>query len=89
MLNKFSKRNKTSKNIQKNTNNKYPNSPVMLGKRNIKPPTNEMRKPISRRNLKIAKMQLVLNSFNRKIINLQRQIKIVQNMKNSVSRGRN
>ena len=89
MLNKFSKRNKTSKNLQKNTNNGYPNSPVILGKRNIKQPTNEVRKPISGKNLRMAKLQMILNSLNRKITNLQKQRKIVQNTKNSVSSRRN
>ena len=89
MLNKSSKRNKTSKNLQKNTNNRYPNSPVILGKRNIKQPTNEVRKPISGKNLRMAKLQMILNSLNRKITNLQKQRKIVQNTKNSVSSRRN
>ena len=89
MLNKFSKRNNKSKQLQKNTNNKYSTSPTILGKRNIKPPNNETRKPISRKNLRIAKLQLILNSLNKQISNLQRQRKIVQNTKNSVSRSPN
>jgi hypothetical protein len=89
MLNKFSKRNNTSKNLQKNTNNKYPNSPIISGKRNIKPSNNETRKPISRKNLRMAKLQLIINSLNRKIVNLQKQRKIVQNTKNSVQGRRN
>lgn len=59
-MNAFPVRNNNSKKLQKNTNNNNSNtsanSPVISGKKTRGKPTTNVRKPVNRRNLRIAQL---------------------------------
>ena len=77
-MNAFPVRNNNSKKLQKNTNNNNSNtsanSPVISGKKTRGKPTTNVRKPVNRRNLRIAQLLRRKQNLESQIQNLQSQI---------------
>ena len=68
-MNTFNVRNNRSKKLQKNTNNKHPNSPVIMGKK-MRTPTTSVRKPVNLKSIRIAGLMM-------KKLELQREMNII------------
>ena len=79
-MNAFPVRNNKSKNLQKNTNNSNTsaNSPVILGKKTRRKPNTNVRKPVNRRNLRIAQLLRRKQNLESQIQNLESQIQNLQ-----------
>lgn len=65
-MNTFKVRNNKSKKLQKNTNNKHPNSPVIMGKK-TRTPITSVRKPVNRKNIRIAGLMMKKSELQREI----------------------
>ena len=65
-MNTFKVRNNRSKKLQKNTNNKYPNSPVIMGKK-MRTPTTSVRKPVNLKSIRIAGLMMKKSELQRKM----------------------
>jgi|TARA_B110000305_G_C19289429_1_gene563443 hypothetical protein len=65
-MNTFKVRNNKSKKLQKNTNNKHPNSPFIMGKK-MRTPTTSVRKPVNRKNIRIAGLMMKKSELQREM----------------------
>jgi hypothetical protein len=80
-MNTFKVRNNNSKKLQKNTNNKHPNSPFIMGKKTRRKPTTSVRKPVNKTNLRIAQLLMKKQGLQREMNITNAAIRVLKSRK--------